>query len=193
MKSRVNWGRIVDVEVCLISIDSWVIVVWTNYNCWLLNWNSCWWSLVSVVSAGVACEWTSSVIVLIRNLLYFFSHKVVSGVTNTWIGVPVVRRVRRTSDANSTDSHISDFAETAVFEEIFMSSTAWRNEGVTFLSCCVVDFIHSALNTLRSCYCSCDVCCLVGSWCCCGDFKVSLGANACLFISVIYLVVSTNY
>ena len=52
----------------------------------------------------------------------------------------------RANDADSSNPYIADFAETAVLEEILVSSALGRGEGVAALSVGVVDLIKGTLH-----------------------------------------------
>lgn len=102
--------------------------------------------LVGVVAAGVADEGTSGIVVLVGDLPDLLSHKVESRVADAGVRIPVVGGMFRAGNADSSDSDISNFAETAVLEEIFVSSALRRSEGVTALSVFIIDLVKGTLQ-----------------------------------------------
>lgn len=101
---------------------------------------------VGIVAAGVAGEGAAGIVVLVGDLPDLLSNEVVSGVADAGVRIPVVRGMLWAGNADSSNPHISNFAETAVLEEILVSSALWRDEGVTALCVGIVDLVKGTLH-----------------------------------------------
>lgn len=101
---------------------------------------------VGIVAAGVAGEGAAGIVVLVGDLPDLLSNEVVSGVTDAGVRIPVVRGMLWAGNADSSNPHISNFAETVVFEVILVSSALRRNEGVATLSVSVIDLVKGTLH-----------------------------------------------
>lgn len=122
---------------------------------------------------------------MIRNLFYLFTDKIVSRVADARVGVPVVGRMSGAGYTYSTDSDVSQFTETTVFEEIFVSSTIWWDEGVTTEGNSVVDFIHSTLPAFVGDGDNLYVSGYIGGGDRDPDQDVALSTNTSLFVTII--------
>ena len=121
-------------------------------------------------------------------MLDLLTHKIVSGVANAAVSVPVVGGVFGADDTGASDSDVSDFAEAAFLVEVLVPSAGGRGVGVAGFCDWVVLLVHGALDALARG----DVCDYVGGDVCTlgygDDSEVAVGADAGLLVGVVYLI-----
>ena len=80
---------------------------------------------------------------LIGSLLDLLSHKVVSGIADTGVQVPIVGGVLGALDALAVDPHVAVLAEAAALVEILVESADGLDDGVAGLGGAAVDLVVS--------------------------------------------------
>jgi hypothetical protein len=129
---------------------------------------------VSVGIGRVSGERTSSVDVLVWDLLDDLSDEVVARVAHAAVGVPVVGGVTWASGADTSDSDIADLTEAAIFVPVLVESAGWGHEGDAVLIGLRIDLVNLALTTGTV------------------DAVVALGTHTGLGLSRVYFVHEAN-
>lgn len=81
---------------------------------------------------------------MVRQLLYFLAHEVVSRIANASIQSPIEGGVLWASDALTIEAHISKLTEAAAFIPIFVESAGGGDKGRAGLGGTIVDLFGSA-------------------------------------------------